>query len=116
MTVTRYPRPCPIPGHPQDEDEPVLVTESAWARLRAWHLRAPAERLPLPVIVLTWPAAWALHEAHVQGHVVTYAAIAAAVACWLTWHRYGRSSLHPRLLPTEAALVAAAVATDMWKF
>jgi hypothetical protein len=53
-------------------------------------------------------AALALHAAHVPGHVVTYAAIAAAVACWLTWHRYGRSSLHPRLLPTEAALAAAA--------
>ena len=109
MMPTRYPRPCPIPGHPQDEDEPPPVTESAWARLRAWHLRAPAERLPLPVIVLTWPAAWVLHVAHVAGHVVTYAAIAAAVACWLMWHRYGRSSLHPRLLPTEAALTAAAV-------
>ena len=43
------------------------------------------------------------------GHVVTYAAVAAAVACWLTWHRYARSSPHPRLLPTEAALVAAAI-------
>ena len=43
------------------------------------------------------------------GHVVTYAAVAAAVACWLTWYRYGRSSPHPRLLPTEAALVAAAI-------
>ena len=105
---TRYPRPCPIPGHPQDEDEPALVTESAWARLRAWHLHAPAERLPLPVILTAWPAAWVLHAAHVPGHVVTYAAVAAAVACWLTWHRYGRSSPHPRLLPTEAALVAAA--------
>ena len=51
MIKTEYPRPCPIPGHPQNADEPVLVTESAWARLRAWHLHAPAERLPLPVIV-----------------------------------------------------------------
>ena len=51
MTQTRYPRPCPIPGHPQDEDEPALVTESAWARLRAWHLHAPAERLPLPLVL-----------------------------------------------------------------
>ena len=108
MMQTRYPRPCPIPGHPQDEDEPVLVTESAWARLRAWHLQAPAERLPLPVILTAWPVAWFLHAAHVAGHVVTYAAVAAAVACWLTWHRYGRNSPHPRLLPTEAALVAAA--------
>ena len=109
MIKTGYPRPCPIPGHPQDEDEPVLVTESAWARLRAWHLHAPAERLPLPVIVTAWPAAWVLHAAHVAGHVVTYAAIAAAAACWLTWHRHGRESPHPRLLPAEAALVAAAV-------
>ena len=109
MIKTGYPRPCPIPGHPQDEDEPVLVTESAWARLRAWHLHAPAERLPLPVILTAWPAAWVLHAAHVAGHVVTYAAVAAAVACWLTWYRYGRESPHPRLLPTEAALVAAAI-------
>ena len=108
MIKTGYPRPCPIPGHPQDEDEPVLVTESAWSRLRAWHLHAPAERLPLPVVLTTWPAAWILHAAHVPGHVVTYAAVAAAVACWLTWHRYERSSAHARLLPTEAALVAAA--------
>ena len=106
MIKTGYPRPCPIPGHPQDEDEPALVTESAWARLRAWHLHAPAERLPLPVVLTAWPAAWVLHAAHVPGHVVTYAAVAAAVACWLTWHRYGRESPHPRLLPTEAALVA----------
>ncbi len=109
MIQTRYPRPCPLPGHPQDEDEPALVTESAWSRLRAWHLQAPAERLPLPVIATAWPAGWVLHAAHVPGHVVTYAAVAAAVACWLTWHRYARSSPHQRMLPTEAALVAAAI-------
>ena len=109
MMQTRYPRPCPIPGHPQDEAEPTLVTESAWARLRTWHLQAPAERLPLPVILTAWPAAWLLHAAHVAGHVVTYATVATAAACWLTWYRYGRESPHPRLLPTEAALVAAAV-------
>jgi hypothetical protein len=105
MMQTRYPRPCPIPGHPQDEDEPVLVTESAWSRLRAWHLHAPAERLPLPVVLTAWPSAWILHAAHVPGHVVTYAAVAAAVACWLTWRRYERSPEHQRLLPAEAALV-----------
>ncbi len=109
MMQTRYPRPCPLPGHPQDEDEPALVTDSAWARLQAWHLHAPAERLPLPVALLTWPAAWVLHAARVPGHVITYAAVAAAVACWLTWRRHGRTSQHPRLLPTEAALVAAAI-------
>ena len=109
MMQTRYPRPCPIPGHPQDEAEPTLVTESAWARLRTWHLQAPAERLPLPIILTVWPTAWLLHAAHVAGHVVTYATVATAAACWLTWYRYGRESPHPRLLPTEAALVAAAV-------
>ncbi len=109
MIQTRYPRPCPIPGHPQDEDEPALVTESAWARLRAWVLHAPAERLPLPVILTAWPSAWILHAAHVPGHVVTYAAMAAAAACWLTWRRYERTSPHRRLLPTEAALIAAAI-------
>ena len=109
MIETRYPRPCPIPGHPQDEDEPVLVTESAWYRLRAWHLHSPAERLPLPVIVTAWPSAWILHAAHVPGHVLTYAAVAAVMACWLTWHRHRRTSPHPRLLPAEAALVAAAI-------
>ncbi len=108
MIKTEYPRPCPLPGHPQDEDEPALVTESAWARLRAWHLHAPAERLPLPAILLTWPAAWVLHAAHVPGHVLTYAAVAAAVACWLTWRRHEGQSGHLRLLPAEAALVAAA--------
>ena len=99
MIKTGYPRPCPIPGHPQDADEPVLVTESAWARLRAWHLHAPAERLPLPVILLAWPSAWILHAAHVPGHVVTYAAVAAAVACWLTWHRHERDSWAPAAAP-----------------
>ena len=31
------------------------------------------------------------------------------MACWLTWHRHARTSPHPRLLPAEAALVAAAI-------
>ena len=109
MIKTGYPRPCPIPAHPQDQDEPVLVTESAWSRLRAWHLQAPAERLPLPVIVTAWPAAWILHAVRVPGHVLTCAAVAAVVACWLTWHRHGRTSPHPRVLPAEAALIAAAI-------
>ena len=86
MVKTEYPRPCPIPGHPQDDDgEPVLVAESTWSRLRGWHLHAPAERLSLPAIVLTWPTAWVLHAAHVPGHVVTYTAVTATVVCWLTW-------------------------------
>ena len=62
MTENGYTRPCPIPGHPQDDpDGAALVPDSAWSRLRAWHLHAPAERLPLPVALITWPAAWAMH-------------------------------------------------------
>jgi DNA-binding transcriptional ArsR family regulator len=109
MTESHYLRPCPIPGHPQDEDEPTLVTQSAWSRLRDWHLHAPAERLPLPLALTAWPSAWVLHAAHVPGHVMTYAAAGAALITWLTWWRHERSSLHPRLLPTEAALVAASI-------
>jgi S-DNA-T family DNA segregation ATPase FtsK/SpoIIIE len=40
---------------------------------------------------------------------MTYAAAGAALLTWLTWWRHKRSSLHPRLLPTEAALVAASI-------
>src|SRR5436190_20640762 len=119
MIKTRYPRPCPIPGHPQDgDDEPALAAESAWSRLRAWHLQAPAERLPLPVALAAWPAAWVMHEAHVSGHVVGIATIVAAVCAWAAWARHDRdrrkeeSGQEPppeRFLPTEAALVAAAL-------
>ena len=80
MTLTQFPRPCPIPGHPQDDQPAPAAPGSAWARLRAWHLHAPAERLPLPAILTAWPAAWVLHAAHVPGHVITYAAAAAAAA------------------------------------
>src|SRR5258708_7677311 len=110
MTEAEYPRPCPIPGHPQDAPAGTApVPDSAWARLRAWHLHAPAERLPLPAVLVVWPAAWIMHAAHVPGHVVTYAAVAAAVVCWLTWRRHQRRSPPPRLAATEAALIAAAV-------
>ena len=110
MTLTRYPRPCPLPGHPQDDgDEPALVTEPAWARLRAWILHAPAERLPLPAVLTVWPATWVLHAVHVPGHVITYAAVGAVATCWLTWHRHERRSEHPRLAAAEAAMIAAAV-------
>ena len=107
MTLTRFPRPCPIPGHPQDgSDDPLLVTESAWTRLRAWHLHAPAERLPLPLSLAAWPAAWLLHAAGVPGHYVTYAAAGATVLAALTWRR--QDPEHPRLADTEAATVTAA--------
>jgi hypothetical protein len=116
MTQTRFPRPCPIPGHPQDDDSGPLAPDSAWSRLRDWHLHAPAERLPLPVALLTWPSAWVLHAAHVPGRGTGIAAGAAAVCTWLAWARHYRQARKAggtggetvlRLLPTEAALVAA---------
>ena len=91
MIKTEYPRPCPIPGHPQDADEQVLVTESAWARLRAWHLHAPAERLPLPLVLTAWPVAWVLHAVHVPGHFATYAAAVAVLAARLAWGRHEKA-------------------------
>ena len=103
MTVTRYPRPCPIPGHPQDDEPVPVASDSAWARLRAWHLHAPAERLPLPAVLVLWPAAWVLHAAHVPDHVVTYAAIGAVLVTWLTWRRHEKNSPHPRLAATVTA-------------
>ena len=112
VTETGYPRPCPIPGHPQDDpgDGIAMVPDSAWSRLRAWHLHAPAERLPVPAALLTWPAAWAMHAGHVPGHDVGIAALVAAGCTWTIWYRRHRAGtyLHQRLLPTEAALVAAA--------
>jgi len=77
-------RPCPIPGHPQDGDDdgPRPAPGSAWQRLRAWHLHAPAERLPLPLILLTWPFAWVLHAFHVPASVPGAAAMAAMVLAW----------------------------------
>jgi hypothetical protein len=127
MTSTMWQpeRPCPIPGHPQDDiedDGPRLVTESAWARFWAWVGHAPAERLPLPAVVLTWPAAWIMHWLQIPVRTVAWAAGAATVATWLAWAWRNRrawkarqaspDSQQPRLrdlfLPTEAALVAAA--------
>ena len=112
-----WPRPCPIPGHPHDTgDGSVVVTESAWARLKRWHLHAPAERLPLPAVLLTWPAAWIMHAAHVPVHAVAWSAGVVTVATWLTWARRDRrgrtggqqAQVRDRFLPTEAAMVAAA--------
>ena len=61
MTESGYARPCPIPGHPQDgPDGAVLVADSAWSRFWGWLLHAPAERLPLPVALTAWPAAWVM--------------------------------------------------------
>jgi hypothetical protein len=108
MTPARFPRPCPIPGHPQDAPEGSSpVPDSAWARLRRWHMHAPAERLPLPLVLTAWPSAWVLHAAHAPGHLVAYAAAGAVLAAWLTWRRHQRRSPHPRLAAAEAAMVAA---------
>jgi hypothetical protein len=106
MTVRQFPRPCPIPGHPQDGDPKPLAPESTWSRLRAWHLHAPAERLPLPLVLTAWPLAWILHAARVPGHVITWAAAAAAVVTLGAWRR--KDPVHPRLAAAEAATVTAA--------
>ena len=121
--MSEWPRPCPIPGHPHDDDaEPPVITGSAWARLRAWHLHAPAERLPLPAVLLTWPAAWIMHELQVPVRAVAWIAAAVTVLTWLAWARRNRrarkareaspggqqTQLRDLFWPTEAALVAAA--------
>jgi hypothetical protein len=104
-----WPRPCPIPGHPHDDGDAVVITDSVWARLRRWHLHAPAERLPLPAVLLTWPAAWMMHGVHVPARAVACLAAAVAVVTWLTWARRNRrAQARDLFLPTEAAMVAAA--------
>jgi hypothetical protein len=118
--MSDWPRPCPIPGHPHDDDGPVVVTESAWARLKRWHLHAPAERLPLPAVLLTWPAAWVMHEVHVPVRAVAWAVGVVTVVTWLAWARRHRrrspspgqdsqqeTQLRDLFWPTEAAMVAA---------
>ena len=122
--MSQWPRPCPIPGHPHDDArrELRLVTESAWARLRAWHLHAPAERLPLPAVLVTWPAAWVMHWLQVPVRAVAWIAAAVTVVTWLAWAWRNRRARKAReaspdgqetqvrdlFWPTEAALVAAA--------
>ena len=112
MSVTRWQpeRPCPIPGHPQDDtadEEPRPVTGTVWQRIRAWHLHAPAERLPLPAILITWPVTWVLHAARVPGTIPGCTAAAAMVIAWLTWRRHQKRSQYPRLAAAEAAAVTA---------
>jgi hypothetical protein len=104
----------------QERDLTVAVTRpTGTSRLRAWHLHAPAERLPLPAVLVTWPATWVLHAIHVPGHIVTYIAAGAVVAVWLIWRRHEKTAAkaaaqnakppHPRLAAAQAAGVAAAV-------
>lgn len=102
-------RPCPIPGHPQDDGDhggPRLASRTA--RLRAWLLHAPAERLPLPAILTAWPACWIAHAARVPGRIPAYGAAGAVALAWLTWQRHQKKSPHPRLAALEAAAIAAA--------
>ena len=105
-----WPRPCPIPGHPHDDGDTVVITESAWARLKRWHLHAPAERLPLPAVLLTWPAAWVMHWLQVPVRAVAWTAAAVTVVTWLAWARRNRrAQVRDLFLPTESAMVAAVV-------
>ena len=122
--MSQWPRPCPIPGHPHDGGDGASAgfTESAWARLRRWHLHAPAERLPLPAALVTWPAAWIMHWLQVPVRAVAWIAGAVTVVTWLAWAQRNRrppeareagadgqqTQLRDLFLPTEAALVAAA--------
>src|SRR6516164_5928846 len=106
MTVVQFPRPCPIPGHPHEDEQELLESESAWSRLRAWHLHAPAERLPLPLVLTAWPLAWILHAARVPGHVIVSAACAAVVLTLGVWRR--KDSAYPHLAAAEAAAITAA--------
>jgi hypothetical protein len=107
MTGWQPQRPCPIPGHPQDDDgdRPRPASGSAWQRLQAWHMHAPAERLPVPLILFTWPFAWVLHAFHVSWTIPGWAAVAATAAVWATWRRHRKKSPHPRLAAAEAAAV-----------
>jgi hypothetical protein len=111
---------CAFPPHPdQGQQPPRVAGGSAWARFRSWVRHAPAERLPLPAMLVTWPAAWVLHAIHVPGHIVTYAAIGAVLVAWLTWRRHEKNAAqavaenakppHPRLAAAEAATVTAAI-------
>jgi S-DNA-T family DNA segregation ATPase FtsK/SpoIIIE len=130
MTVTSWTpeRPCPIPGHPQDESpdgvRPALVGESAWDKILRWHLHAPAERLPLPAFLAAWPASWAMHDFSVPVIIPACATCAAAGVSFLTWWWKGRRHETkllqiPRLSGVEAAALTAAIggwvtAADFW--
>lgn len=117
-----FPRPCPIPGHPGHPEDPEdtarpRVPESAWRRFSAWHMHAPAERLPLTGILVTWPAAWLMHLARVPFLDLAFAAALTAALVWLVWAwhgwRYSRAvaenrPARQRFFPSEAAGVAAA--------
>jgi hypothetical protein len=77
--------------------------------MRAWHLHAPSERMPLPAVLLTWPAAWVMHWLQVPVRALAWTVGAVTVATWLAWAwRHRRAQPRDLFLPAEAALVAAA--------
>jgi len=104
-------RPCPIPGHPADDGtgtaERLAVPDSAWARIRRWHLHAPAERLPLPAIPAVWTAAEILHLAAVPGLYPGVATVAAAGVAFGVGERHARDPERKRLRGAEVAAVTA---------
>ena len=104
-------------GYDQD---PGRVPESAWERARAWHLQAPAERLPITGALLTWPASWLAYTTMVPGRYVGFAAIFASACTAATWAKHNRdfraaieaerNVLPPqRLTAGEAWLVSVAI-------
>lgn len=93
------------------------VPESALRRAWAWHMHAPAERMPLAMFLATWPSAWLMHEAAVPpADVLTAAAVTAGgVLCKQAVHARARRKarntgrdLPARLAPGEAAVALAA--------
>jgi hypothetical protein len=87
----------------------MVITDSAWARAKRWHLRAPAERLPLPAIPAVWTAAEILHLAAVPGIVPGAAALASAGLAYGIGERRARGeSKYPRMRGAELAAVTAA--------
>lgn len=100
-------RPCPIPGHPGDDEAgPQVAADSAWARMRRWHLHAPAERLPLPAIPAVWSAAEVLHLAGAPGLYPGAATVAAALAGgWIGERRQDPDARYPRMRGAEVAAV-----------
>lgn len=100
-------RPCPIPGHPADSDtDAVVVPDSLLARMRRWHLSAPAERLPLPMIPGVWTAAEILHLTGIPGFIPGAATVAGALAAgWIGERRQDPDAKYPRMRGAEMAAV-----------
>ena len=105
---------APQPGTSPDSGR---VPESALRRAWAWHMHAPAERMPLAIFPATWPAAWLMHQTAVPPMDVLRAAAitAGGVLCKQAAHARARRkardagrTLPARLAPAEAAIALAA--------